>query len=98
MMKRISALGLVAALALSTAACTDNQKNYAAWGGGGAAAGALAGQLIGGSTEGTLIGAAIGGAGGSLIAHEKNKKRNHSKKECNYRNSKGEVYRAPCTQ
>jgi len=96
MMKRLSALAVVAAMGFSTAACTQNEKRYAEWGGGGAAVGAVAGQLIGHSTEATLIGAAVGGAGGSLIAHEKNKK--HNSRKCNYRDSRGRVYQAPCTQ
>jgi len=36
---------------------------------GGAAAGALAGQLIGGDTQATLIGAAVGAAAGGLIGY-----------------------------
>jgi len=98
MIKRISALAVVAALALSTAACTSNEKRYAAWGGGGAAVGALAGQAIGHDTKGTLIGAAVGAGAGSLIAHHKNKKANHKSKNCTYTDSQGRAYTAPCTQ
>ena len=43
---------------------------------GGAAVGAVAGQLIGGNTTSTLIGAGVGALGGALINDElkKNKK------------------------
>ena len=43
---------------------------------GGAAVGAVAGQLIGGNTSSTLIGAGVGALGGALINDElkKNKK------------------------
>ncbi|MFA9498291.1 MAG: glycine zipper domain-containing protein [Deltaproteobacteria bacterium] len=37
---------------------------------GGAAVGAIAGQLIGGNTTGTLIGAGVGALGGALINDE----------------------------
>ena len=37
---------------------------------GGAAVGAIAGQIIGGSTKATLIGAGVGALGGALINDE----------------------------
>lgn len=43
---------------------------------GGAAVGALAGQLIGGSTKATLIGAGIGAVAGGAIARDKQKRYN----------------------
>lgn len=103
MIKGISTFALIAAIGLSTAACTKNEKRYAAWGGGGAAAGALVGQALGHSTKATMIGAALGGTAGSVVAHEENKKyrgnnhhRSNSGKQCTYRNKQGRAYKAPC--
>jgi hypothetical protein len=38
--------------------------------GGGAAAGAILGQVIGGDSKGTIIGAAVGGAAGAVVSNE----------------------------
>jgi osmotically inducible lipoprotein OsmB len=45
---------------------------------GGAAIGALGGQLLGGDTEATLIGAGIGAVGGVLINEHTQKKQNEA--------------------
>jgi|GEM_PF-1731758 len=97
MMKQICAFAVVAVMGLATAACSSNDKRYAAWGGGGAAAGALAGQAIGGSTKATLIGAAVGGAAGSAVAYQKNKD-HKNKNKCTFRDSEGHTYTAPCNK
>jgi hypothetical protein len=51
------------------ASMTPTQKGAV----GGAAAGAIAGQLIGGNTKSTLIGAGVGALGGALVNDALNK-------------------------
>jgi outer membrane protein OmpA-like peptidoglycan-associated protein len=66
----------LAATAILTSACTTDPytgerkiSNSAIYGGGGAVAGALVGQLAGGNTKATLIGAALGGAAGTGLGY-----------------------------
>lgn len=55
-------------------ACATTETNKAQTGGiGGAAAGALLGQMIGKDTEATLLGAAIGGVLGYIVGNEMDK-------------------------
>ncbi|WP_294958491.1 OmpA family protein [Sulfurovum sp.] len=67
MLKSVTAISISAALLTGCASTgTSNTTDGLI---GGAAAGALAGQLIGGNTKSTLIGAAIGTAAGGLIGY-----------------------------
>lgn len=65
-------------------ACTSTEKNV----GVGAVAGAAIGGIAGG-TEGALIGGALGAGAGYLVRRLENG-------NCQYRNSKGRIYTAPC--
>lgn len=79
MIKKFLAFSL---LALTLVGCANNpyyqQHPVATSAVGGAAIGALAGQLIGRDTKGTLVGAALGGLAGAAIgsANENNYYRN----------------------
>ena len=61
-------LGIVALIALSTAACSPRQERIATGAGIGAATGAVIGAATTGTGGGALAGAAIGAAGGAIIA------------------------------
>ena len=75
-------VALVAVVALS--GCTTTEKDVSV----GALAGAAIGGIAGGG-EGALIGAAAGGLGGVLV-------RNLRNGNCQYRNSRGQIYTARC--
>jgi len=64
--KRVTVFALLVVLVFMTGGCanmTPTQKGAV----GGAAVGAVAGQLIGGNTKATLIGAGVGALGGALL-------------------------------
>jgi surface antigen len=77
-------------LALTLAACTPEQQNAAI----GATAGALVGSAVSSEsdrTKGAILGAAVGVAGAAVVNEA-----NRSQQMCNYRDSYGRVYQAPC--
>jgi len=95
MMKRICVIAAVAAMGLSTVACTQQEQRTAGYGVGGAALGALAGAAISGNKgHGALAGAAIGGAAGTVVGVAQTRK--GGVKYCNYRDRQGRMYQAPC--
>ncbi|MGL4534725.1 MAG: glycine zipper domain-containing protein [Fusobacteriaceae bacterium] len=68
-------IAMLILLALTLIGCSNSTAYERRGAFGGAAVGALAGQLVGGSTKSTLIGAGIGAIAGGAIA--RNKQRNH---------------------
>lgn len=73
-MKRTLIYGVLAAVMIMTTSCATVDLNRGQQGVmGGAAGGALLGQLIGRDTEATLIGAAVGGLLGYVIGNEMDK-------------------------
>lgn len=82
-------LFLVAAAVLSLSACSSTEKGAA----GGAAAGAIIGGVATNSVAGAAVGAAAGGVAGALVG-----KVAGSDETCYYRDSRGDLYRAPCPQ
>lgn len=62
---------LICVIALLACSCLTNKAQRG--GTGGAAGGAILGQIIGGDTESTLIGAALGGMLGYVIGNEMDK-------------------------
>lgn len=67
-MKTKIVIGILLALSLMGCGATRYEQRGAL---GGAAVGALAGQLIGGDTTATLVGAGIGALAGGAIAHNR---------------------------
>jgi osmotically inducible lipoprotein OsmB len=65
---------LMAAIALFSG-CTSSMTHTQKGAVGGAAVGAIAGQLIGGNTKSTLIGAGVGALGGALMNDALNDKK-----------------------
>ncbi|WP_317993902.1 hypothetical protein [Bartonella gliris] len=101
MLKSILKVAVVAAIGLSSAACTVNDQRVARYGVGGAALGALAGTAIAGSTPGAaLTGAAFGAIAGTVTGEAINQKRHPQAMQqsqlCTYRGHKGRLYHAPC--
>lgn len=71
---KYTALLIMAALLLTTAACSNTNLNKGQQGAvGGAAGGAVIGQAIGRNTEATLIGAAVGTMLGYIVGNEMDK-------------------------
>ncbi|MCL7999860.1 YMGG-like glycine zipper-containing protein [Brucella sp. 21LCYQ03] len=75
-------LCLIALMAIS--GCTSTEKDLSV----GTVAGAAVGGIAGGG-EGALIGAGVGAIGGLLVRDLRNG-------NCQYRNSRGKIYTAPC--
>lgn len=77
---------LIIALAalVALAGCTTTEKDLSI----GTAAGAVVGGIAGGG-KGALIGAGVGAVGGLLV-------RNLRNGNCEYRNSRGQIYVARC--
>jgi uncharacterized protein YcfJ len=75
-------IAVAAIVALS--GCTSTEKDLSI----GTAAGAVIGGIAGGG-KGALIGAGAGAVGGLLVRNLRNGK-------CEYRNSRGQIYTAPC--
>jgi surface antigen len=88
-MKNITSLILASVFALSLSGCTTTEQTAI----GGAAAGALIGQVAGKDTKATLIGAGIGAVSGAVIGKSMEKQG-----YCQYRNNQGAIYEAPCPQ
>lgn len=86
-MNRILGLAAVAAICLTTAACTQTQKGA----GFGALAGGTVGAIATGTPQGALVGAAVGGAGGALIGAVAD-----SPGDCYYRDERGRRYVDRC--
>lgn len=77
MLKKLTTITLIAAIAGSLAfmtGCESDAGNTALIG---TAIGAGVGALAGGDTEGALIGGAIGGGAGYMIGNESDKKKTH---------------------
>ncbi|VEJ44459.1 hypothetical protein [Bartonella vinsonii] len=105
MLKSILKVAVVSAIGLSTVACTTTDERVARYGVGGAAIGALAGTAIAGSTpEAALTGAAFGALAGTVTgvaANQRKQQRQMAIQQstlCAYRDYRGHVYQAPCTQ
>ena len=75
-LKSVTVVSVTTAIILSGCASTGT-SNTTDGVVGGAAVGALAGQLIGGNTQGTLIGAAVGAAAGGLIGYDLDQQANN---------------------
>ena len=75
-------LCLIALMAIS--GCTSTEKDLSI----GTVAGAAVGGIAAGG-EGALIGAGVGAIGGLLVRDLRNG-------NCQYRNSRGNIYTAPC--
>ena len=89
-MKNIFVATAIALTALGgLSACTTTEKGAI----GGAAAGAIAGQLIGGDTKATLIGAGIGAVGGAVAGEVIGRQANGN---CVYQKADGSQYLARC--
>lgn len=93
MLKRLTTVSFIAALSVASVACTQSEQRTAGYGVGGAALGALAGGAIGGNGRGALTGAAIGAAAGTVVGVATTR---NGVQYCNYRDTRGRVYQAPC--
>ena len=77
-MKKLKSTIVLSAVTMIMAGCASTGTSNTTDGLiGGAAAGALAGQLIGGNTQSTLIGAAVGAAAGGLIGYSLDEQANN---------------------
>lgn len=77
-------------ITLTLAACTPEEQNVAI----GAATGALVGSAVSSKSDrskGAILGAAVGVAGAAVVNQT-----NANQQMCNYRDSYGRVYQAPC--
>lgn len=93
MMKRIAIIAVTAVLAMAASACTQQEQRTAGYGVGGAALGGLAGAAISGNGRGALVGAALGSVGGTFVGVAQTRNR---VQYCDYRDSYGRLYQAPC--
>lgn len=92
-MKKIISLLIVSAMAFSTAACTQTEKEVGTWGAGGAAVGALGGALLGHGGRAVMAGAAVGALAGGTIGYIRTK---NNVRYCQYRDRNGRLYEARC--
>lgn len=113
MLKRCSTRIILVATALSTAACTVEERIVMGYGAGGATLGALVGTVItegsvGGAAVGASVGAAVGGMAGAVTGVASAKKNMprvvvvqklpQKVRMCVYHAGYGLVYQAPCPQ
>jgi hypothetical protein len=84
---------IIAATALSLAACTTTQQGAAVGAGVGGVTGALVSGNVVGAAVGAGVGAVAGAAAGELIGYQGN-----SRERCVYREPDGDQYIAACPQ
>ncbi len=108
MLKSVFTMAVIAAVGLSSTACTMSERKITEYGVGGAALGALAGAALDGGklgavTTGAAVGAIAGTVTGVAAVQRKNQKKMVQQQViqqsglCTYRDGKGYVYKAPCT-